>query len=247
MPTTTPIAAAATLLAASASLAAAGDGPVIEVRMIGHVTQELVGAPGDSGLEDVRVGDRLILVATIDLAAAPDLLPETPTRASHAGPGIVLRAQIGTVHLPLGGGEMMILGDISEFGGPIMDRLIIDGGVFADPAPVYGVVNLDPSIIAFDALDPGLDVAAPMLQSSAFAVTPYAAGMQGVVDRVVVRDVTCAADLAAPQGSLDFSDITAFLTAFAAGEPSGDPAVPFGVHDFSDVVSFLQAFGAGCP
>ena len=55
------------------------------------------------------------------------------------------------------------------------------------------------------------------------------------------------ADLAEPFGSLDFSDVAAFLTAFGANDPAADLAAPFGQWDFSDVAAFLAAFGAGCP
>ncbi|MEZ6243955.1 MAG: GC-type dockerin domain-anchored protein [Phycisphaerales bacterium] len=55
------------------------------------------------------------------------------------------------------------------------------------------------------------------------------------------------ADLAEPFGSLDFSDVVAFLVAFGAMAPEADLAPPIGVFDFSDVVSFLTAFGSGCP
>ncbi len=57
----------------------------------------------------------------------------------------------------------------------------------------------------------------------------------------------CPADLAAPFGVLDFSDVLAFLTAFGAMEPAADFALPIGTFDFSDVLAFLGAFGAGCP
>ncbi len=57
----------------------------------------------------------------------------------------------------------------------------------------------------------------------------------------------CTADLAPPFGTLDFSDVVAFLTAFGAMDPSADFALPFGQFDFSDVVAFLGAFAAGCP
>ncbi len=56
-----------------------------------------------------------------------------------------------------------------------------------------------------------------------------------------------AADLAAPLGMLDFSDVLAFLTAFGTMQAPADLAQPFGVFDFSDVLGFLTAFGAGCP
>lgn len=61
-------------------------------------------------------------------------------------------------------------------------------------------------------------------------------------------DPSCnGADLAEPYGSLDFSDVVAFLGAFAGMESSADLAEPFGSFDFSDVVAFLAAFAAGCP
>ncbi len=60
--------------------------------------------------------------------------------------------------------------------------------------------------------------------------------------------VACnAADLAEPFGQLDFSDVVAFLSAFAGQEAAADLALPLGVFDFSDVVAYLGAFGAGCP
>ncbi len=55
------------------------------------------------------------------------------------------------------------------------------------------------------------------------------------------------ADLAEPFGTLDFSDVIAFLTAFGTMDPAADLAAPFGTFDFSDVIAFLGAFGAGCP
>lgn len=56
-----------------------------------------------------------------------------------------------------------------------------------------------------------------------------------------------AADFAEPFGALDFSDVIAFLGAFAAMDPSADLAEPTGAYDFSDIVAFLTLFGAGCP
>lgn len=70
------------------------------------------------------------------------------------------------------------------------------------------------------------------------------------VDNVTVRSVNAGcneADVAEPFGSLDFSDVVAYLGAFDAGDGSADLAEPFGTFDFSDVVAFLAAFGAGCP
>lgn len=57
----------------------------------------------------------------------------------------------------------------------------------------------------------------------------------------------CLADFAEPLGSVDFFDLSAFLSAFNAGSPSADIAAPFGVWNFFDVSAFLAAFNAGCP
>lgn len=56
-----------------------------------------------------------------------------------------------------------------------------------------------------------------------------------------------AADLAEPYGALDYTDVLAFVLAFAGEESVADLAPPYGVWDFSDVFAFLEAFGGGCP
>lgn len=55
------------------------------------------------------------------------------------------------------------------------------------------------------------------------------------------------ADLAEPFDVLDFSDVLAFLTAFAALDPVADLSPPLGTFDFSDVLAFISDFSAGCP
>lgn len=55
------------------------------------------------------------------------------------------------------------------------------------------------------------------------------------------------ADLAPPAGVLDYSDVIAFMTAFAVDAAEADMAEPHGVWDFSDVLAFLDAFTCGCP
>ena len=55
----------------------------------------------------------------------------------------------------------------------------------------------------------------------------------------------CSADLTG-DGSLDFFDVSAFLTAFGAQDPLAD-FTGDGSFDFFDVSAFLVAFGAGCP
>ncbi|MEM7622146.1 MAG: GC-type dockerin domain-anchored protein [Planctomycetota bacterium] len=56
-----------------------------------------------------------------------------------------------------------------------------------------------------------------------------------------------AADLAAPFGVLNASDINAFVTSFLAGAGPADTAPPEGVLNASDINAFVSAFLAGCP
>jgi hypothetical protein len=55
----------------------------------------------------------------------------------------------------------------------------------------------------------------------------------------------CPADFTG-EGSLNFLDVSAFLTAFGNQEPSADFVVD-GNYNFLDVSAFLTAFGEGCP
>ena len=55
----------------------------------------------------------------------------------------------------------------------------------------------------------------------------------------------CPADLN-DDGVLNFFDVSAFLSAFSAGEPLAD-FTGDGVYNFFDVSAFLGAFSAGCP
>ncbi len=70
------------------------------------------------------------------------------------------------------------------------------------------------------------------------------ADMNGIPDDC---ESPCPADMAEPSGTLDFSDVLAFLSAFGSMDPAADFALPVGTFDFSDVLAFLTAFGAGCP
>lgn len=80
------------------------------------------------------------------------------------------------------------------------------------------------------------------------ALAPGSPELHEVAAITFTPGVPCnEADLAEPIGSLDFSDVVAFLSAFGAMDPAADLAPPFGSFDFSDVAAFLSAFGAGCP
>lgn len=64
-------------------------------------------------------------------------------------------------------------------------------------------------------------------------------------DEVFVGLANCAVDLN-NDGQLDFFDVSAFLSAFNAMDPSADFS-PDGMFDFFDVSAFLNAFSMGCP
>ncbi len=57
--------------------------------------------------------------------------------------------------------------------------------------------------------------------------------------------VDCPADLTG-DNTLNFFDVSAFLQAFAAGDPIAD-FTNDGIYNFFDVSAFLGAFAAGCP
>ena len=63
----------------------------------------------------------------------------------------------------------------------------------------------------------------------------------------LISDASCShADLAAPYDSLDFFDVSAFISAFNAQDASAD-FTGDGAFDFFDVSAFISAYSAGCP
>ncbi|MDF1810007.1 MAG: endonuclease [Phycisphaerales bacterium] len=63
---------------------------------------------------------------------------------------------------------------------------------------------------------------------------------------VVEAGDSCAADFAEPFGQLNFFDVSAFLSAFSAGDLAADMNDD-GALNFFDVSEFLSAYAAGCP
>lgn len=72
-------------------------------------------------------------------------------------------------------------------------------------------------------------------------------GNNSVADVDTITVLACAADLAAPWGQINFFDLSAFLAAYNAQQPSADLAPPSGVFNFFDVSAYLNSFNAGCP
>ena len=97
----------------------------------------------------------------------------------------------------------------------------------------YRVIRPDANASGVDTLE--FSVSTPSGVSSTATIT------------IVYTATPCPADLAAPFGTLDFSDVLAFLIAFSTMSPDADLAEPLGVFDFSDVIAYISSFAAGCP
>lgn len=112
---------------------------------------------------------------------------------------------------------------------------------FASGASIlYRRSGLDPGYTPTDAGLPDVAIGAIGL---AELIRP---GTAGAVLAVAYQPA-CPADLAAPHGTLNFFDVSAFLSAFTARTSGADLARPFGQHDFFDVAAYLAMFNAGCP
>ncbi len=61
----------------------------------------------------------------------------------------------------------------------------------------------------------------------------------------ITRDAGCAADMNG-DGTLDFFDVSSFISAYSAQDPAADFNADR-VWDFFDVSAFISAYNAGCP
>ncbi len=57
----------------------------------------------------------------------------------------------------------------------------------------------------------------------------------------------CYADLAEPQGTLDFFDVMTYLDYFSSGDPRADLSPPYCQLDFFDILGYLNIFASDCP
>lgn len=112
--------------------------------------------------------------------------------------------------------------------------------------PVLGLGSLDTNIeFAIGALDRTIfGVVTERFVGEIDHVTIYRTALTG--EQVLALATPCTADLAAPFGLLDLSDVTAFVQAFVASQATADLALPCGVFDLDDLIAFVVAFEAGC-
>jgi hypothetical protein len=62
----------------------------------------------------------------------------------------------------------------------------------------------------------------------------------------IASTLPCPADLAPPSGTLNATDVTAYLDRFQSADPAADLAEPFGIINFFDLAAYLAAFNTGC-
>jgi len=123
------------------------------------------------------------------------------------------------------------------------DGLLDPTSVTVDLPPANGTtsVNLSTGAITYD--HSGLGASDEFM----YSVADELGGRSDPTLVSVTVTNACAADLAAPFGVLDVSDITFFLTLFAADDPAVDFAEPMGVFTVDDVIAFLVLYTEGCP
>ncbi len=120
--------------------------------------------------------------------------------------------------------------------------LNLDEGV--DPLPLVDVSN---QVIPYDRYTYNYTFDLP-LDEGENTVTVVAiedSGNAAVLTETVTLGTACPADMTG-DGLLNFFDVSAFLSAFSAGDPVAD-FNDDGQFNFFDVSDFLSAFSAGCP
>lgn len=68
-----------------------------------------------------------------------------------------------------------------------------------------------------------------------------------LTEEFVIDPPSCPADIAEPMGTLNFFDVSAFISLYNAQDPAADFAEPFGTFNFFDVSAFISAYNQGCP
>ncbi|MFK7884415.1 MAG: GC-type dockerin domain-anchored protein [Phycisphaerales bacterium] len=124
-----------------------------------------------------------------------------------------------------------------QLGGSLVVEL--DAGYTPIAGDSWSIVRGEPGIELFGAFD------SIILPVSTSGLT-YLVDETTIGVRVSVQEV-CIADLAAPFGTLNFFDISTFISLYNAGDPGADLAAPFGTLNFFDISAFIGLYNAGCP
>jgi hypothetical protein len=74
----------------------------------------------------------------------------------------------------------------------------------------------------------------------------YRVGADSAALDNVVFGNPCAADFNS-DGSVNFFDISDFITAYNDSDAAADFAAPFGTFNFFDISAYISAYNTGCP
>ena len=198
----------------------------VHVPMI--VSAPFVSAPGREVSTPVHVADlfsTILAITEIDVEAA---LPDVTIDGASL---------LGTLETP---------------GASIARETIYTEIVDADPADgLYAIRDGRYKLLELGGEHELYDLELDPLETSELIADGLSASEQEAFDSLVaalnrLRGLEpCVADLTG-DGSLDFFDVSAFLTGFSLQDPVAD-FTGDGFFNFFDVSAFLQAFSAGCP
>jgi len=166
-----------------------------------------------------------LIPAQLDLAINASLPGQDPTDTPLDALPIVLPAS----------GTIQVLSD-----GSIMMTMTLA------PDPIELIIPIEDATlpeIPFQLPTFGTDTASVIYAATPEMITINATLGMSIITNGAVSD--CPADING-DGDLNFFDVSAFLSAFAAMEPVAD-FNDDGTHNFFDVSDFLGAFADGCP
>lgn len=181
-----------------------------------------------------------------DVEPRPDLIAEiadAPSGSFYRG------TNINIFHRTRNGGTASSTGTTVQF--RISTNTIISAGDtlmdtrnFAGLG-VNGVLQTTTSVQIPPTLAPGTYYVGTIVSEP--SATDPNSGNNWVADVNTITIQACGADLAAPWGVLNFFDLSAYLAAYNAQQPSADLASPFGIFNFFDISAYLNLFNSGCP
>jgi hypothetical protein len=154
--------------------------------------------------------------------------------SNDAGPPVFA---IGPSDLALDAGQTAVFqaGVVSI--DPVTYQWTRDGVVLADDGRISGAQSPTLTIDAATPADAGSYVLAVANPCGSATTGPATLSVTGA----------CPADLAAPFGTLNFFDLSAFIALFNQQDADADLAAPFGVFNFFDLSAYIAAYNAGCP
>ena len=206
------------------------------------------GAPGEATLLDFD--------AMFDSALEFSLVPAPLSTASATlDGGAVMAANpgVGVGPVPVAGGSVLFPAVPTALSGTLDAQynifLVGSGSEMIDLSTLpEAAEDIDATVTVMDSVlevstTIAVDVTQPLMLDETEVGTVRVVGTTTVVATAEIPG--CPADLTG-DGTLDFFDLSAYLTAFGAQDPSAD-LTGDGSWDFFDLSAYLALFGAGCP